>query len=264
MKAENRVLFGGEKGFRFGVVLLALVLAVGACGVASADRADLVPLGIASGAQAQGSGQGRGRPAAPVEQSGDLTVAEAEGLVFMREEEKLARDVYLALYDEWGLGIFQNISTSEQQHMDAVLTLMETYGLDDPAAGAEQGEFENAELQALYDELVTAGSASLEAALRVGAAIEEIDILDLDEYSAQTDRDDLLRVYDNLTRGSRNHLRSFVSTLERQTGETYVPQYMSQDAYDAIVAGETETGGAGQGGGRGNVGGGKGRGGGRP
>jgi len=166
---------------------------------------------------------------------GELTEAEADGLSFMREEEKLARDVYLVLYEQWDLPVFQNIANSEQTHMDAVLTLLERYGLDDPAAG-DTGVFTAPALQALYDELVATGSRSLADALRVGAAIEEIDILDLEERVAQTERADIRQVYENLTNGSGNHLRAFVSTLERQTGETYEPQYLDQDAYEAIAS----------------------------
>jgi hypothetical protein len=63
---------------------------------------------------------------------------------------------------------------------------------------------------------------------------------------------DVQQVYSNLLAGSENHLRAFTQTLSRQTGETYVPQYMDQTAYDAIVAGSVQTGaGLAQGGGRG-------------
>ncbi len=171
-----------------------------------------------------------------------LSAEEAAGLTFMREEEKLAHDVYLALYDQWQLPIFQNIAASEQTHTEAVLTLLQRYGLPDPAQGAAAGEFADAELQALYDQLVAQGVESLAAALRVGAAIEEIDILDLQERLAQTDQADIQQVYNNLAAGSRNHLRSFVSTLQAQTGETYQPQYLDQATYDAIVAAAPEQG----------------------
>jgi len=177
--------------------------------------------------------------------SDSLLDEEIHGIVYMREEEKLARDVYLSLYDMWGVPVFQNIANSESTHMAAVGTLIERYGLDDPTVGKAQGEFADATLQQLYDELTTQGATSLEAALRVGAAIEEIDILDLEEHIAGTDRADISTVYESLVRGSRNHLRSFVSTLERQTGVTYSPEYMDQAAYDAIVGGETERGGPG-------------------
>jgi hypothetical protein len=164
-----------------------------------------------------------------------LSDAEIEGLLYMREEEKLARDVYLMLYEKWGMRILQNISGSEQTHMDAVKALLDRYDLDDPAAGTDVGVFTNPTLQELYDQLVDEGSQSLADALRVGAAIEEIDILDLEERIAQTDNSDIQLVYENLMRGSRNHLRAFVSTLERQVGEIYQPQYLSQTTYDAIV-----------------------------
>jgi len=169
-----------------------------------------------------------------------LSDADAEGLFFMREEEKLARDVYLTLYEKWGLPIFQNIANAEQTHTDAVKTLIDRYDLPDPALDTEIGVFTNPTLQELYDQLVDEGSKSLESALRVGVAIEEIDILDLEER--RTDTVDIQLVYDNLTKGSRNHLRSFVSTLEKQTGETYQPQYLSQAAYDAIINTPAERG----------------------
>ncbi|MBN1886821.1 MAG: DUF2202 domain-containing protein [Thermoflexales bacterium] len=187
--------------------------------------------------------------------AGALSEAEIEGLFYMREEEKLARDVYLALYQKWGQRSFQNIANSEQTHTGEVLALIERYGLADPAADLPAGVFANATLQALYDQLVAEGSQSLASALRVGAAIEEIDILDLQASLAQTDRADIRSVYEDLLSGSHKHLRAFASTLNRQTGEIYQPQHLDQAAYDAIVDGTSFSAGAsierGQGRGRG-------------
>ena len=180
--------------------------------------------------------------------SGELTEAEIEGLLYMREEEKLARDVYLVLYEIWGLPIFQNIANSEQTHTDAVKVLLDSYGVEDPSAGTAPGEFTNAELQALYDQLTAQGEISISDALKVGLAIEEIDILDLELYMTNLDNPTILTVYENLMKGSRNHLRSFVSTLSRQTGEVYEPQYMSETAYQEIVGSAIEAGGNGRGG----------------
>jgi hypothetical protein len=176
----------------------------------------------------------------------DVSPEEAAALSFMREEEKLAHDVYITLYEQWDLAVFQNIAESEQTHTDSVKTLLDRYNLPDPAANTAVGEFTDPALQALYDQLVADGSESLEAALKVGAAIEEIDILDLEERAAITDNADILQVYENLTKGSRNHLRSFTSTLETVTGEVYVPQYLPQAEYDAIVNSEIERGGRGR------------------
>lgn len=165
---------------------------------------------------------------------GTLSEEEAAGLLWMREEEKLARDVYLALYELWGQPTFQNIANSEQTHMDAVLDLLQGYGIADPAGA--QGQFSNPDLQALYDQLIAQGSQSLADALKVGAAIEEIDILDLRERVAQTDKAAIQTVYASLENASNNHLRSFTSTLLRRTGETYQPQYLSAADYQAIVS----------------------------
>lgn len=165
----------------------------------------------------------------------ELSNVEAEGLLYMREEEKLARDVYLRLFEEWAIATFQNISDSEQTHTDAVKSLIDRYELRDPAAGKDIGLFTDPTLQDLHDTLVEEGKQSLSSALRVGAAIEEIDILDLEERIALTDKIDIKLVYENLMKGSRNHLRSFVSALKNQTGETYQPQYLSQEVYDSII-----------------------------
>jgi len=159
-----------------------------------------------------------------------------EGLIYMREEEKLAHDVYVFLYDKWGLQTFQNIAASEQAHTDAVKSLLDAYGLPDPAAGAQIGQFANSNLQALYDQLTVQGSLSLADALKVGAAIEEIDILDLQAHLAGDLPDDVRLVYENLLFGSYNHLSAFTSALLRQTGETYAPQYMTLEAYQEALS----------------------------
>jgi len=188
----------------------------------------------------------------------ELTLEEIDGILLMREEEKLAHDVYQALYDRWGMNIFINIASSESAHMDAVGELIVLFGLDDPLSGQE-GEFTNGELQDLYDTLVSQGEESLEEALRVGAAIEEIDILDLQELMEQSTNPEILRVYGNLLSGSENHLRSFVRTLEQQTGDVYEPAYLTPENYDAILASSFQ-GGPGNGSGGGNRGAGRGRG----
>ena len=178
----------------------------------------------------------------------DLNEVEISGIVFMREEEKLARDVYLQLADLWDMNIFANIANSEDTHMKAVLSLIEIADLEDPAQEMGFGEFLNQDLQSLYDGLIARGGESLAEALMVGAAIEEIDILDLQEYLAETDNYSVIEVYQNLLNGSINHLNSFVRTYERQTGEEYQPQYLTEQAFqELLTAGSQGGGGGGQG-----------------
>ena len=167
-----------------------------------------------------GSGNGNGGPSGtPCEACQSTTPAttplsatEKESLLYMREEEKLARDVYNTFYDRYGLRVFSNIAASEQAHMDAVLTLLNRYGLADPAAAAP-GVFNNDDLQALYDDLIDQGNASLTAALQAAVLIEETDIADLQDGLALTSHADLRAVYNNLLRASQNHLRAFSRQL---------------------------------------------------
>jgi hypothetical protein len=212
----------------------------------SGETAVVDPVVAADTAESGGEASANQPPVTQPEtitQSGDaVSAAEIAGLLFMREEEKLARDVYTAMYELWGMNIFNNIAASEQMHIDAVLNLLAVHNIPDPAADNETGQFTNQALQSLYDELIATGSQSLDAALTVGAAIEEIDILDLDERINGTANADIIAVYENLRSGSENHLRSFVSTYERQTGTAYQPQYLDQTAYEMILSNTTAQG----------------------
>lgn len=151
-----------------------------------------------------------------------LTAAEKDWLTYLREEEKLARDVYISMYKLWGAQIFKNITESEQRHMDSIKNLLVKYGIPDPAEGNKVGEFTNQGLQDLYDQLIEQGKISLVEALAVGVEIEETDIKDLNSGIASTTRRDIKNVYTNLLQGSLNHLKAFVSNLAAQ-GIIYEP-----------------------------------------
>lgn len=164
-----------------------------------------------------------------------LSPEEIEGLMFMREEEKLAHDVYVALHERWGAQVFANIAEAETEHTEAIRRLIVAHGLEDPAADTAPGEFVNADLQALYDRLIAMGEPSLVDALSVGCLIEEIDIRDIEAKKALVvDEPDIIRVYDHLLCGSRNHLRAFNQNMVQQ-GQIYVPTVLSQANWDAIA-----------------------------
>ena len=142
-----------------------------------------------------------------------LDPLETADLLHMREEEKLARDVYQKLGDLYGEAIFANIAASEQRHMDAMKTLLDRYGLEDPVGENPAGVFLSAELQAMYDSLIARGEKSLADAYQVGVDIEELDIGDLEEAITATDNLDIQRVYGSLLAGSQNHLSAFTAAL---------------------------------------------------
>lgn len=181
--------------------------------------------------------------------SSTVSPEERASLIFMREEEKLARDVYSVLYDRWQLPIFANIAQSEQTHTEAVRTLLEKYEIADPVTDDSVGIFVNQDLQALYAAFTAQGSESAEAALRVGATIEDLDLRDLAQQGASVDNDDIQFVYENLARGSRNHLRAFSKQLSAR-GETYTPIHISPQEYDVIMRTAQEKGAPGAGAGK--------------
>lgn len=172
----------------------------------------------------------------------ELSKEELDGLLLMREEEKLAHDVYTTLYEVWGQRIFTNIARSEQSHTDSVAIVLEKYDIEDPVLSTtEIGVFENNDLQELYDQLVEQGSESLVDAFQVGATVEDLDIYDLDQLMVDTDNEDILTLYQNLLKGSRNHMRSFTRMLQRN-GSDYTVAFISEEQYYEIINTPSENG----------------------
>lgn len=170
-----------------------------------------------------------------------LSEEEKNSLIYMREEEKLARDVYITLNTKWNTNVFSNISSSEQTHMDAILMLLKKYNITDPVGANGIGVFTNQTLQGIYTQLVAQGNASILAAYKTGATIEDLDIFDLKTALTKIDNQDIKLVYDNLTKGSRNHMRAFYRNI-LNAGGTYTPQYITQAEFDAVINSPMETG----------------------
>lgn len=172
--------------------------------------------------------------------SSKLTDIEKEGILYIHEVEKVARDVYKNFYDKWGTPVQDVISESEQNHMDIMQELIDKYKLDDPAKGKGIGEFSTSELQKLYSDLVALGASSEVNAISTAAMIEEFDIVEIKKYVSDTKSDDVLSGFNQLITGSENHLRIFVANL-KEKGTEYQPQYLSQQDYNRIIAAGTPT-----------------------
>lgn len=164
-----------------------------------------------------------------------LSVEEINDLMWIREEEKLARDVYLYALKLYDLRIFENISASEQQHMDRILDLLNQYELEDPVKGNAPGQFTNSDLQLLYQNLTQRVDQSLVEALNVGALIEDLDLNDLSQAIEETTKTAIKTVYQVLNCGSQNHIQAFVKQLKNQ-GSDYEPQFISTEFFQEILA----------------------------
>jgi hypothetical protein len=173
-------------------------------------------------------------------ESPSITNDELDVLLEMKEEEKLARDVYTVLYQKWGSRIFYNISQAEEKHMNAVILLLKYYGSADTLV-EDAGIFTSAEFQTLYNDLVAAGSASVEDAFKTGALIEEMDIKDLTETLEFVTNENIIIVFENLLKGSRNHLRAFIRQLT-SLGISYIPVYITADEFEQIINSPMEKG----------------------
>lgn len=188
-----------------------------------------------------------------------LDINEQTHLVFMCEEEKLARDVYITLGTKHPEStIFGRIDDSEEKHKCAVADMLEKYGITNPSTndnvGVFTGEAYGWYFTEKYNALVNRGSTSVLDALYVGAFIEELDMLDINQCpkvivetdngindvsecgKVYTDNPDIQRLYGSLLDGSQNHLRAYVGNIEKQTGEgSYTAQVLAQEQVDTIL-----------------------------
>ena len=173
-----------------------------------------------------------------------LSNDEINAITFMLEEEKLARDVYLHLSEMYDYPIFSNIARAESRHMEVTKCLIERYDLENPVGDNGPGIFMNEQLSNLYTTLLDKGGESMTEAFKVGATIEDLDLADLYNWieGGTIDNEDILAVFGELTRGSRNHLRAFTKVLD-QFEESYSPQFLELERYTKILEGEPEHGG---------------------
>lgn len=163
------------------------------------------------------------------------TAADPFAWLSLYEEENLARDLYARFEASYQLPVFGNIERSEERHIAAVATLLETRGITVPAHAT--GSYNDVALQAVYDQLAAQGDASLVGALRAGALVEELDIADLDELLARSDLTTQDRlVFSNLRTASMKHLNAFVRGLAAQ-GELYTPAVLDDASFTAILDG---------------------------
>lgn len=175
-----------------------------------------------------------GSPSAVYAAQAKLTSSEAAHLRFIREEEKLARDIYYVLAEMWDLKIFVKIAESEQRHTDAVRLVIEKYVISDPAKATPPGIFANEDVQKLYNVLNERGKVSSLEALKIGALTEEKDISDINVAIADTSKPDLLELYAYLKEGSSMHLRGFMAEI-RKAGGDYSPQFLSTEDFEKAL-----------------------------
>ena len=163
---------------------------------------------------------------------GALSPREKDGLIFIWEEEKAARDIYSSLYEKNNLTIFLDLVRSEESHMDQAKAVIDKYSLVLPED--VPGVFENQTLQDIHDRLLAKGLESDEEALKVAAEFEEISIVDLEAELAVAENEDVRTMYQGLLAGSRKHLRSYVADLKEQ-GIEYQPRHLEPSEFEETV-----------------------------
>lgn len=177
----------------------------------------------------------------PLKVYSQLTDAEINSIMSLREEEKVAYDVYTFMFEKYESKVFKNIAENEKDHMDKIKELIIQFNLNDPLSGIsdQKGVFNNKKMQALYDEMIMAGNYGLLDALRAAARFEETDIIDLrNDLSAASDQT-VVNTYINLESSSQDHLRALVKVIKDE-GISYKPSYLSKEDFDKIMSVKTK------------------------
>ena len=161
-----------------------------------------------------------------------LTEGMKYSLAYMWHEEKVAKDIYLALNGVHANAKMKQIADNgEATHISMVQSLVEKYDLNvtnletgheyevaytqEDLDALAPGEFAIAELQTLYDTLYSEGTVSAEAALKVGCKVEVTDINDLTLYIYHAaGAEDLEDIFDYLRSGSYKHYWAFDGELK--------------------------------------------------
>lgn len=182
---------------------------------------------LATSGNGQGNGPGGGPVAtAPGRHGGDcplgitvpsgtLTDEQRAALAFNAEEEKLAHDLYTAFATRYGTAVFDRIAGAESQHLNAIRTMLDRYGIADPTAGRAAGVFATQDVQATHDTLLAQGATNERAALQVGVTVETDDIAQLRTALDGLTAPDVQRVYTRLLAASERHLTAFDAWLGR-------------------------------------------------
>jgi len=160
-----------------------------------------------------------------------LSLEQKATLAYMWDEERLARDIYLALNALTPSQTLYNIATKgELQHIASVQTLIQKYDLnifnttdysgaysEDALEAYNTGVYNTPEITALYSELYTKGEQSLQDALEVGCMVEVTDINDLNtDIKLVQNAEDIRLVFEGLRSGSYNHYWAFDKALKAQ------------------------------------------------
>jgi len=209
------------KNLFLSLVVMGTIIALGACsngitGAVETTATDLLTSDLKSGTIPEGNNltgtiSDVTIPACVV--SGTVTETETAGLLFMREEEKLAHDVYAYLYAKYKLPVFLNISKSENMHVSVVMRLIEGFNIADNSSNTV-GIYVNTRLTELYKQLIDMGNLSVNDALKVGVLIEQTDISDLQKELLTVQNASIKTVYTNLMAGSNAHLKAFSWNLK--------------------------------------------------
>jgi len=150
-----------------------------------------------------------------------LTQKEKGALIYMYQEEKLAKDVYYVLSQMYpNLRTFPHIYRAEVMHQKSVANVLSYYGIPLPMLGDEVGKFNNPNLQKLYNELISKGKNSIKDALEVGIMVEVTDVEDLDKYLNEVSSSDVVALFKFLRAGSYNHYNAFNNELRLITGKS--------------------------------------------
>ncbi len=151
-----------------------------------------------------------------------LSNQEKLDLAYQYSEEMVARDTYNYFYSLYKLPTFQNIAASEQEHMNAVKTLLERYSLLIPTGYGE--------LTTTFTSLKAEWEKWVKEALEVGIKIEMLDIKDIIDTIKTTDNDDIKIVLTNIWGASYNHMRGFLQGLTNNGFTTSInySEYLNQ------------------------------------
>lgn len=168
-----------------------------------------------------------------MEATSPLTADETEFLYAIREDEKIAHDVYAAFSALYPAAkTISKIMTAESSHISAAEAVLDYYEIEYPPL-SDTGIFEDADRQALYNDLITKGTTLIKA-YGTMALMEEETVYAYKSIQNQLTNSNLSLLLSQLIKASSNHLRATVRQVVK-LGGSYSPAYLSDEEYQTII-----------------------------
>ena len=165
----------------------------------------------------------------------DLNESVKSDVVYLYELERFAKDIYQKSYDEWGLELFNTLTSTQSLNNSIIAILLDNYNITYNVT-PEAGVYTDDTIQGFYDTYVQETNTTIKDSLSMGVALEEKLVSEIDTLMQNRSlSDDVKIVYEIVKRSTREHIHSFNIALGQDDTNTSRPRGHHMDNGNAVL-----------------------------